>query len=155
MGRGDAFTGDLGVQAVVRALGACFNCRDFHPLRRRVVQGLLGQGSDLMLVPAKNKGSVYCRLPTLLYRKATVMISPLVSLVGSRMRTLHTGKVTTKTLGDDGSRARGTGLHHTYVRKGVGLLCVSPRGLVARMSCLLHSVGLSLFTVSRTRYVSR
>lgn len=108
-----------------------------------------------MLVPAKKKGSVYCRLPTLLVRNATVIISPLVSLVGSRIRDLRTGKVTTQTLGDDGGRARGVGLHHRYLRKGVGLLCVSPRQLLVRAGFLLGSVRVSLFTVSRTRYVSR
>lgn len=145
----------FGWSSVERALGACFNCSDFHPLRRRVVHRVVDERSTLMLVPANKKGSVYCRLPTLLYRNATIIISPLVSLVGSRIRTLRTGNVTTKTLGDDGSRARGTGLHHTYVRNHLGLLCVSPRGLLTRGSCLLQSVRVSLFTVSRTRYVSR
>lgn len=155
-GVGHAFTQGVGRGCrVVRALGACFNCSDFHPLRRRVVRGLVDGGSSLMLVPAKKNGSVYCRLPTLLVRNATVIVSPLVSLVGSRMRALHTGKVPTNTLGDDGSRARGTGLHETYVSKRLGLLCVSPRGLLSRTSCLLESVALSLFTISRTRYVSR
>ncbi len=108
-----------------------------------------------MLVPANNNGDLYCRVPTLVVSKAAIIVSPLVSLVGSRMRKLGTGNIGTTTLGDVGSRTRGFQIEATYLGNRLGLLCVSPRHLVRRLPFLVGSVGISLFTVSRTRYVSR
>lgn len=140
---------------VRRVLGACFNCSSFHPGRRTVVRRMVRKRSYLILVPANNNGDLYCRIPTLTVRKATMIVSPLVSLVRSRIRTLGTGNVPTRTLGDNGSTASRLVVHHHYRTNSLGLLCMSPRGLVDRVPFLFDGVGVSLFTMSRTRYVDR
>lgn len=140
---------------VGRVLGSCFKCSSFHPGRRTVVQRIVRNGSYLMLVPANKKGDLYCRIPTLTVRKATIIVSPLVDLVRSRIRTLGTGNVPTRTLGDNGSMASSLVVHEEYRTNRLGLLCISPRGLLDRVPCLFDGVGVSLFTMSRTRYVDR
>lgn len=121
------------VGRLLSLLGQFFKCASFHPLRTRVVRHALRGRSSLILVPANNNGSVYFRLPTVCVPKATVMMSPLVTLVGSRIRKLVTGNVPTTALGDVVPRRRHRQMQRLYVRKGIGLLCVSPRKVVDRL----------------------
>lgn len=139
-----------------KALGGCFNCSDFERNRRRLVAGALRKGSILKVVPADKKGSLYCRLPTLLLSNVAVIISPLMSLVGSRISDLQRVKVTTTCLGDALSERRFLRLVSSVHSKRLGLLCVTPRQVSGRSFVgTLHFIGIPLLIISRTRYVSR
>lgn len=120
---------------------------------------MLTKGSAFILVPAKKKGSLYCRLPSLVVRKATVIVSPLVTLVGGRISTVHgfdrRSKITRfvgSSLGGSTVSRMGSSVHGNQA----GLLCITPRSLAgSRGIRFLHRIGVSFCTISRTRYVSR
>lgn len=115
-----------------------------------------GKGSALKLVPAKNKGSVAFRIPTLTGRKLYVIVAPLVTLVGSRIRGLGGHKVGTVTVCSKVAQRRVIITLRGYVFNSCGFLCVSPRQLSARVfQTGLQSVGVDVVAMSRDRYVSR
>lgn len=140
-------------------LGGCFKFSAFGKGRRTVVQGLLSKGSAFILVPAKNKGSLYCRLPSLLVSKATVIVSPLVTLVGGRISTVHgfdRRSNVTRFVGSSLAGSTASRIGTSVVTKGAGLLCMTPRSLAGRRGMsFLERIGVSFCTISRTRYVSR
>ncbi len=123
------------------------------------MQGMLTNESAFILVPANNNGSLYCRLPSLLVRNATVIVSPLVTLVGGRISTVqcaYTRSNVTRCLGSSLGGDAVSLIGGSVIRKGAGLLCMTPRSLAGRRGVrFLGSMGVSFCTISRTRYVSR
>lgn len=156
---GAAWIGVTKGVGLVGRLGGYFKFGGFGKGRRTVVRGLLSNESAFMLVPANNKGSLYCRLPSLLVRKATVMVSPLVTLVGGRISTVHGFDRRSNVTRFVGSSLGGNTVSRigsSVLTKGAGLLCITPRSLAGRRGMsFLHSIGVSFCTMSRTRYVSR
>lgn len=139
-----------------RVLGRVFKCSSFHGKRRRVMSRVLGKESILTVVPAKTKGSLYCRIPTLLVSKVAVMMSPLVSLVVSRIGTLGRTKIRTTCVGDTLARQRVAGTLRLTTTNECGVVCITPRHLLApQFLSFTYRARLSVIAVSRTRYVSR
>lgn len=140
-------------------LGGCFKFSAFGKGRRTVVRGLLTNGSAFILVPANKKGSLYCRLPSLLVRNANVIVSPLVTLVGGRISTVHGFDRRSKVTRFVGSSLGGdtvSRIQSSVLDNGAGLLCMTPRSLAGRRGIrFLGAIGVSFCTISRTRYVSR
>lgn len=139
-----------------RALGRCFNCSDLEAKRRRLVGNVLTKRSILNVVPANTKGSLYCRLPTLVLGKVALIVSPLVSLVSSRIGTLGRTKIRTTCVGDSLARGRVEVTLSCTSRKQCGVVCITPRHLGApHFLSFTYGTSVSVLAISRTRYVSR
>lgn len=140
----------------LHVLRACFKCASFEPTRRTPVTSLLEGRSMVNVVPAKTKGSVYFRVPTLYGTNLAVIFSPLVSLVGSRISNLLIRGVPTTLVGDALARSRFGGAVCRMHDNGVGLLCVTPRQLDSGFFYgMLQTLPVTRIVISRTRYVSR
>lgn len=154
--RWEVVSGNGGVDSGLDILGSCFKRSSFESKRRRVISTLLSNESTLYVVPANTNGSVYCRVPTLLFSKIAVIISPLVSLVGSRINSLIRSKIPTTCVGDSLSCPRFLQILSGIRRKGCGVVCITPRELLAsKFLSAYGGVGVSVITISRTRYISR
>lgn len=140
----------------LRTLGHCFNCSSFHPKRSNVISTVLAKHSILNIVPANTNGSVYCRVPTTVLPNITVIVSPLVSLVHSRISTLGSINLPTTFVGAARAPSRRSLIFTRTLSNRVGLLCTTPRHLRARQfhGFTIH-IPVSLITISRTRYISR
>lgn len=151
--------------SILRGLGAFFKCRHFQacrdrPLRRHTTRTTMGKGSLLTVFPANNNGSLAFRLPTLVtnrsIRKLAIIVSPLRSLVGSRMSGLTSENVaSTMAVGKVLSPVAESLSVREMRSKRTSLLCVSPRVLhsgAVRGVLVTHRI--MEFIVSRTRYFS-
>ncbi len=151
--------------SIRRGLGTFFNCSRFHacrnrPLRRQTTGTTISKGSLLTVFPAKNNGSLAFRLPTLVtkgsIRNLAMIVSPLRSLVGSRISGLTKENVTsTIPVGKLLSPVAETRTVRRIRSKRTSLLCVSPRVLHSgAVRGVLLSQRIIEFIVSRTRYFS-
>lgn len=132
-----------------------FKFSTFERKRGRVVRSILSKEGAITVLPANANGSLYCRLPKCVVRNRIVVVSPLLSLVRSRTRRLVVGKRGgIVTFGSFLAHKRGG---RTLVRLGrCGFVFVSPRVLCCRsMLSRLGGLHVTLFIISRTRYVSR
>ncbi len=110
----------------------------------------------LTVLPAKNNGSLACRIPTLTFPKIAVIISPLVTLVASRIGGLHDQNIGTRILRTNLSHGEVFSVLRRTRFNTCGLLCISPRHLASRLFLgQLRFIRIDVVTISRTRYVSR
>ncbi len=151
--------------SVCRGLEEFFKFQRFHAcrnrtLRRRTIRTTIRRGSLLTVFPANNKGSLAFRLPTLVtkrsMRKLAIIVSPLRSLVGSRMSGLTREKVaSTMAVGNLLSPVAESLSVREMRGKSTSLLCVSPRVLHSgAVREVLRAHRVMEFMVSRTRYFS-
>ena len=143
-------------RASLRAAAERFNIRHFRPGQLEVMEAVLSGRDALGVMPTGSGKSLTFQLPSLLLPKATVIVSPLISLMQDQVEKAEEAEIESAKLNSTLSRAEERQVRDMISEGDSKLVYVTPERLEnPEYRSMLREGGVSLFVVDEAHCISQ
>src|SRR3954449_12251795 len=143
-------------RARLRAEAARFNIRQFRPGQFEIMQAVLSGRDALGVMPTGSGKSLTFQLPSLFLPKATVVVSPLISLMQDQVEKAEEAEIESAKLNSTLSAAEERETREIIEDGDSKLIYVTPERLVnSGYRAVLREGGVSLFVVDEAHCISQ
>jgi ATP-dependent DNA helicase RecQ len=143
-------------RASLRAAAERFNIRHFRPGQLEVMEAVLSGRDALGMMPTGSGKSLTFQLPSLLLPKATVIVSPLISLMQDQVEKAEEAEIESAKLNSTLSSAEERQVRDMISEGDSKLVYVTPERLEnPEYRSLLREGGVSLFVVDEAHCISQ
>src|SRR4051812_28167708 len=143
-------------RASLRAAAERFNIRHFRPGQLEVMEAVLSGRDALGVMPTGSGKSLTFQLPSLLLPKATVIVSPLISLMQDQVEKAEEAEIESAKLNSTLSSAEERQVRDMISEGDSKLVYVTPERLEnPEYRSMLREGGVSLFVVDEAHCISQ
>ena len=143
-------------RASLREAAERFNIRHFRPGQLEVMEAVLSGRDALGVMPTGSGKSLTFQLPSLLLPKATVIVSPLISLMQDQVEKAEEAEIESAKLNSTLSRAEERQVRDMISEGNSKLVYVTPERLEnPEYRSMLREGGVSLFVVDEAHCISQ
>ena len=140
----------------LRAAAERFDVRRFRPGQMQVMEAVLSGKDALAVMPTGSGKSLTFQLPSLLLPKATVVVSPLISLMQDQVEKAEEAEIESAKLNSTLSAAEERQARDAIAEGDSKLIYVTPERLEnAEYRAVLREGGVSLFVVDEAHCISQ
>lgn len=137
------------------ALKRYFGYDSFRPRQEEIINCVMGGNDVLVLMPTGGGKSICYQIPALLLPGATVVVSPLISLMKDQVEALQAAGIAACALNSGQTATENERLRRDCLAGNMKLIYMSPETLLAEQPYLLRQIKLSLIAVDEAHCVSQ
>lgn len=137
------------------ALKRYFGYDSFRPRQEEIINCVMGGNDVLVLMPTGGGKSICYQIPALLLPGATVVVSPLISLMKDQVEALQAAGIAACALNSGQTATENERLRRDCLAGNMKLIYMSPETLLAEQPYLLRQIELSLIAVDEAHCVSQ
>ncbi len=137
------------------ALKRYFGYDSFRPRQEEIIDCVMAGNDVLVLMPTGGGKSLCYQIPALLMPGATVVVSPLISLMKDQVEALQAAGIAACALNSGQTAAENERLRRDCLAGKIKLIYMSPETLLAEQPYLLRQIKLSMIAVDEAHCVSQ
>lgn len=137
------------------ALKRYFGYDSFRSRQEEIINCVMGGNDVLVLMPTGGGKSICYQIPALLLPGATVVVSPLISLMKDQVEALQAAGIAACALNSGQTATENERLRRDCLAGNMKLIYMSPETLLAEQPYLLRQIELSLIAVDEAHCVSQ
>lgn len=137
------------------ALKRYFGYDSFRPRQEEIIDCVMAGNDVLVLMPTGGGKSLCYQIPALLMPGATIVVSPLISLMKDQVEALQAAGIAACALNSGQTAAENERLRRDCLAGKIKLIYMSPETLLAEQPYLLRQIKLSMIAVDEAHCVSQ